>query len=175
MRTTRSRLARNITASLIVTVAGCGAPANNAVSSTRPDTASQRALEARSAKFQAAEGALDVKSAVAFWAPDAVVQPAGAPAVIGRPAIQALYGQFFGAMGVTKLEGKSTHIDVSRSGDLAYETGVNHITIHTPKGDLVDVGKYLLVWKKTDGEWYAQALSFTSDAPAPVPAQSVTK
>jgi hypothetical protein len=31
------------------------------------------------------------------------------------------------------------------------------------------MGKYLAVWKKIDGEWYAAALSFTSDAPTPVP------
>ena len=38
-----------------------------------------------------------------------------------------------------------------------------------PEGDLLDMGKYLVVWKKTDGEWFVQALSFTSDTPAPVP------
>jgi hypothetical protein len=31
------------------------------------------------------------------------------------------------------------------------------------------MGKYLVVWKKINGEWFAVALSFTSDTPAPVP------
>jgi hypothetical protein len=31
------------------------------------------------------------------------------------------------------------------------------------------MGKYLLVRKRIDGEWYASAISVTSDAPAPCP------
>ena len=31
------------------------------------------------------------------------------------------------------------------------------------------MGKYLAVWKKINAEWFIIALSFTSDAPAPVP------
>jgi hypothetical protein len=41
-----------------------------------------------------------------------------------------------------------------------------------PEGDLLDVGKYLAVLKKVDDEWFVVALSFTSDAPAPVPLES---
>ncbi len=29
-----------------------------------------------------------------------------------------------------------------------------------------EYGKYLMVWKKTDGVWNIAAISFTSDAPA---------
>jgi hypothetical protein len=36
-------------------------------------------------------------------------------------------------------------------------------------GDLLDVGKYLAIWKKIDGEWMVAALSFTSDAAEPSP------
>ena len=57
----------------------------------------------------------------------------------------------------------------SAAGDLAYEYGVNKMVLAGPEGDLLDKGKYLLVWRKTDGEWYIAALCFTSDAPAPVP------
>ena len=44
------------------------------------------------------------------------------------------------------------------------------MTFGTSKGDMLDVGKFLLVWKKTNGTWYVAALSLTSDAAAPVPA-----
>jgi hypothetical protein len=37
------------------------------------------------------------------------------------------------------------------------------------QGDLLDIGKYLVVWRKVKGEWYVAALSVSSDAPAPVP------
>ena len=50
-----------------------------------------------------------------------------------------------------------------------YEYGVNRIVLAGPEGDLLDVGNYLAVWRKIDGEWFVSALSFTSDAPASVP------
>ena len=62
-----------------------------------------------------------------------------------------------------------SNTSVAQSGDLAYETGVNRMMFTTPQGDVLDVGKYLAVWKKVDGVWYVAALSFTSDARAPMP------
>ncbi len=38
-----------------------------------------------------------------------------------------------------------------------------------PDGEALDMGKYLVGWRQIDGEWFVAALSFTSDAPAPVP------
>lgn len=49
-----------------------------------------------------------------------------------------------------------------------HETGVNRIVMRTPNGDMLDMGKYLIAWKKISGQWYVTALSFTSDA-APTP------
>jgi ketosteroid isomerase-like protein len=91
------------------------------------------------------------------------------PQVNGRDSVAALYTFFFEKAGLKGLIGKPTQITMSQSGDLAFETGVNHLTFGSPKGDLLDLGKYLMVWKKTNGVWYVQALSFTSDAAAPVP------
>jgi ketosteroid isomerase-like protein len=139
-------------------------------SAPRADVAAETAaLKARSQGLQAAEGALNVEGALAFWAPDAVVQPAGSPQIQGREAIRALYNGFLSGGQLKRFEGTSSQLEMSQGGDLAYETGVNRMVFAGPKGDLLDVGKYLLVWKKIDGQWYAEALSFTSDAPAPVP------
>ncbi|HEX7979104.1 MAG TPA: DUF4440 domain-containing protein [Gemmatimonadaceae bacterium] len=129
----------------------------------------ERTLHTRSDGLQAAESALDAQRAIAFWAPDAVIQPAGAPAVVGRDAIGALYKGFFSSGAIKELKGTPSHVAMAKSGDLAYETGVNRIVMRTPNGDMLDMGKYLLVWKRLDGEWYVSALSFTSDAAAPVP------
>jgi ketosteroid isomerase-like protein len=129
----------------------------------------ERSLHARSDGLQAAESALDGARATAFWATDAVIQPAGSPAVVGRDAIGALYRSFFSSGAIKELRGTPTKVTMAKSGDLAYETGVNRIVLKTPNGDMLDMGKYLLVWKRIDGEWYASALAFTSDAAAPVP------
>lgn len=146
-------------------VAGCAADPQIDVA------AETEALRARSEAIVAAERAQDVEASLAFWAPDAVAQPAGAPQVQGHDAIRALYGQFFDTGMLKAFEGTTSHLEVSRGGDIGYEYGVNRFIFAGPEGDLLDVGKYLAVWKKLDGEWFVAALAFTSDAPAPTPVQ----
>jgi len=134
-------------------------------------TAEQAAVEARSKAIAAAEAAQNTDSALVYWADDAIVQPAGAPQVQGKDAIRALYGEFFDSGQMKSFEGTTSRIVVAASGDLAYEYGVNRRVFTGPQGDVLDVGKYLAVWTKQNGDWFIAALSFTSDAPAPVPVQ----
>ncbi len=117
----------------------------------------------------AAEVAQDVEAALAFWAEDAIVQPAGAPQIEGHEAISDLYRQFYEGGQLKEFSGTTTHMSVSQAGDLAYEYGVNRFVWQSPEGNLLEMGKYLTVWKKVDGEWFIAALSFTSDASEPVP------
>lgn len=131
--------------------------------------AERTALLARSEAVSAAEAAKDREKALTFWAPDAIVHPAGAPQLKGHDAIRRLYQTVFDSSGLKTFEGKSSGFEVSQAGDVAYETGVNRMTFGTPKGDVLDVGKYMAVWKKTNGTWFIAALTFTSDTPAPVP------
>ena len=141
-----------------------------ACSGPRVDIAAETAaVSARSQGIAAAEAAQNTEQALAFWADDAIVQGAGSPQIQGHDSIRALYDSFFGSGQLKQFEGTTSHLEVSQSGDLAYEYGVNRFVLTGPSGDLLDMGKYLVVWKKIDGEWYAAALSFTSDAPAPVP------
>lgn len=127
------------------------------------------ALRARSEGVVAAEKAQDIEAAVAFYAEDAIVQPAGAPLLRGRDAIRGMYNDVFGSGAVKQFESIPTLIEVAAGGDVGYEYGVNRFTLTTPGGDMLDVGKYLVVWKKVDGQWYAAVLSFNSDTPAPTP------
>jgi uncharacterized protein (TIGR02246 family) len=131
-------------------------------------TAEVEAIRARGAGIVAAEVAQDASLSTSFYASDAISQPAGSPQLQGREAIHELYGHFFDGT-LKDFEGITTQIDVAASGDLAWEYGINRMVLNGPDGDLLDVGKYLAVWKKVDGEWYIAALSFSSDAPAPVP------
>jgi ketosteroid isomerase-like protein len=125
-------------------------------------------VRARSEAVTAAEAAMDRDKAMSFWAEDAIYQPVSAPQVQGRDTISQLYKRYLETSGIKIVSGKASQIVVSQSGDLAYETGVNRYTYGTPKGDVLDVGKYLLVWKKVGGKWYIAAISASSDAPAPV-------
>jgi ketosteroid isomerase-like protein len=150
----------------LLSVACAHASSNGASPSEVRDA--EHALHIRSDGLQAAESAFDATRATAFWATDAVIQPASSPVVVGRDAISALYRSFFSSGAIKELRGTPTHLTMARSGDLAYETGINRIVLRTPNGDVLDMGKYLLVWKRIDGEWYASALSYNSDAVAPV-------
>lgn len=149
--------------SLVTLLLGCA-------SAPQVDIAAETAaVHARSEAVVAAEAAQDAEASTAFWAPDAIVQPAGSPQLQGRDAVLALYREFFESGTLKDFSGTTSHMEVAASGDLAFEYGVNRMVLAGPEGDLLDIGKYLAVWKKIDGEWYIAALSFTSDAPAPAP------
>ena len=82
-------------------------------------TAETEAVRARSDGLLGAEGALDVEGSLAFYAEDAIVQPAGAPQFRGRDAIAESYRQFFEDSQLKEFNLKGSHISVSQSGDLA--------------------------------------------------------
>ena len=145
-------------------MAGCAAPQVDIAAETE-------AVKARSEGVVAAESGFDVEAAAMFWAEDAIVQGAAMPQIQGRAAVLELYRQYFQSGMIKEFSGTMSHLEVSAGGDLAYEYGVNRMVLNGPDGDLLDMGKYLVVWKKIDGDWYIAALSFTSDAPEPVPLQ----
>ena len=137
---------------------------------TSPDLAAERAaLLARLEGVVAAEEEFNVPEAMTYWAEDGIIQPAGSPQIEGKDAIRELYSQYFESGLVRKFSGVSSHMEMSAGGDLAFEYGVNRMVLAGEDGDLLDVGKYLAIWKKIDGEWMVAALSFTSDAAEPSP------
>ena len=125
------------------------------------------AVKACSDSLVKAEAALDVEGALMFYAEDAIIQPAGAPQIRGHESIARMYRQFFEDSQLKEFYAKGSHITVSQSGDLAYEIGVNRTILTGPQGDLLSNGKYLIVWKKIDGEWLVVVLTFSDDAPEP--------
>jgi uncharacterized protein (TIGR02246 family) len=143
----------------------CAAASNPAVDLA----AEERAIRERSSEIVTAENAHDYAKALTFYTADAVVQAANFKQAEGHEAIRAMYEEF-NKMGYTNLQSTTTKVTVVASGDFAFETGVNHITFPSPKGDFVDVGKYLAVWKKVEGVWFITTLAVSSDAPPPTEA-----
>lgn len=133
--------------------------------------AAEAELRARAEAVVDAERRMAADEAVAFYLEDAVVLPAGAPIIRGRDGVRAMYQEVMGSGMVKSFDATTTHLEVAPSGDIGYEYGVNRMTITTPDGDMLDVGKYLAIWKKVDGQWYAAVLAFNSDAPAPTPVE----
>jgi uncharacterized protein (TIGR02246 family) len=114
--------------------------------------------------WQAAFAAGDVEEALSFLAPDAVMMGPNAPAVVGREAHRGDFEAYFADPDVSS-SWTAEVIEVSASGDLAYYRGTYHATVQTPEGPVEDVGKFLAVCKKIDGEWKVIAESTNSDLP----------
>jgi len=129
----------------IATAASCGRPSEVDAS------AEAEAVNARSQAI-AAEIAQDVDGALALVAEDAVVQPAGAPQVLGKEAIAQMYRLFFTSVDPSEVTATTAPIEVSQSSDFAYEYGSTHMAIAIPEGNLLDRGKYLTVWRMLGDE-----------------------
>ena len=139
-----------------------------ACDSLYPDIAEETvALTARSKMLAEAEAARNIEEAMSFWAEDAIFQAHGIPQIEGKEAIQESMRVGFSSF--KEFEGTTKHIELAASGDLAYEYGVNRFVFQGEEGELLAMGKYLLIWRKIDGIWLISAISITNDAPSPVP------
>ena len=119
----------------------------------------------RSEAVVAAEMAGEYETAVTFFTPDAVVQMADVPQIQGQDRLLEIYETVLAT--TAEFEGTTTDIVAAASGDLAYEYGINRFVFETPDGSVEVLGKYLLVWKKIEGEWYVAAIAVSNDAPPP--------
>ena len=108
----------------------------------------------------------DIEGAMQFFAPDAVLMPAHAPAIAGKESIQAWFESWLPNPAVTSTFAPD-EIEVAASGDLAYDRGTYQFTMETPEGRFRDTGKYLIVWKIIDGEWKAIFDISNSDLASP--------
>ena len=128
------------------------------------------AIRAASAASAAAAGK-DLPAWFAILADDVVLMPANAPAIVGRPAVEAHLRGFppFKDLKVEPLE-------IEGRGDLAYVRGRYSIVVTPPGGsEQRDAGKYIEIWRKqADGTWKMTRDISTSDLPA-APAAPASK
>jgi ketosteroid isomerase-like protein len=83
--------------------------------------------------------------------------------VAGRPAIRMIWQ---GAMNIMGYKGIALEIvEVEEHGDTAYEVG--KYTLLGKNGEVMDVGKYIVVWKHEAGEWKLHRDIINSNRPAP--------
>ena len=129
---------------------------------TSKDEAAIRAINPAWVK---AYNAGDAKAISGLYAEQAVLLPPGAPAAKGNAAIQAYLAKDMAESakaGFTfSLDAKT---DVGISGDLGWESGT--YAVKAKSGAPVEIGKYLTVYKKSDGKWLIIRDTWNSDAPA---------
>lgn len=116
-----------------------------------------------------AAAARDLPRVLAFYTPDALLMPAGLPTFRGREAIAA----FFQGLPPAIVELRFTTEDVEAAGDgdaaCATETGRFELLAQGEGGAPVvaDAGRYLVVWRRVQGQWCLHRDMFNSDQPPP--------
>lgn len=145
----------------IVAATGCG-------SQQRVNLAAEEAaIRTTDANWLAAATAHDLERILPFWADDATILPPGAPAITGKAAIRQYISSAFATPGFS-ITWKTEKIELSSSGDLAYSSGIDRISLTTPDGKSVtEENRGVAIWKKQpDGSWKC-ILDVMSPAPPP--------
>jgi ketosteroid isomerase-like protein len=151
-------------------LSGCSQQAAKADPAQKAAIADQiRAMEAGWVKEYANR---DLNRAVAHYADDAMLMPAGMDRMSGPKAIRG------GLTELTKdpnfqLTFAADRVEVAASGDLAYSRGTYRMQMTDPKTKKphVETGNYITTYKKqADGSWKAVDDMAAPGAPAPAAA-----
>ncbi len=140
---------------------------------TPPDThdADVQSLKDTEAAWSKAMEAKDFDKGMTYYADDASLLIANAPAMNGKDAIRAAMKPMFDDPSFA-LSFQASRIEVARSGDLGYTQGAYTMTFTEPgkKKPITDKGKYVTAYKKqADGTWKVEADMVSSDIPLPEP------
>lgn len=101
-----------------------------------------------------------------IYAEDAVFMVPNAPQHAGRDKVTEAWAGLMGLPNV-ELSFAPTTVEVSQSGDMAYDIGTYKLAFDGEGGRRVeDAGKYVVVWRKVDGAWKVAADILNSDLPA---------
>ncbi|MCM8568601.1 DUF4440 domain-containing protein [Gramella jeungdoensis] len=108
-------------------------------------------------RFSELYAAKDSVGLAKLYTEDAKFMMEGSPAIMGRENIQSTMASIMNS-GIEKVELRT--INVWGTKDLVAEEG--ELTLYK-KGVEVDRGKYIVLWKKVDGEWHLFRDIFNSD------------
>ena len=147
---------------LAVVIGACAGQPKAPVVDTAAITA---AVDSLNNAFVAAVTARDTSAVVNFYASDALILPAGSPRVEGHDAIRAFCVGFLQTPGL-EFQLTSVRPIIAEAGDVVIDVGSYAMKYTDAKGKTVeDVGKFVTVLKKVDGEWKLLVDTFNSDKP----------
>ncbi len=114
----------------------------------------EAAIRRTDADWLAAAASHDVNRVLPFWADDATILTPGMPPIVGKEPIRKYVTESFATPGFS-ITWKTEKVEVSQSGDLAYSTGTDRMSLNGPDGkSLTEEGRGVTIWKKqTDGSW----------------------
>lgn len=135
--------------------------------------AEENAIGELATKWIDAAARKDVDTIVSFYAPDGTIVWPDAPAGRGPDAVRAAWTEVFKTPGL-KLTFVPERFDLSSAGDMAADFGRIESEFDGPQGTVKDVAKYVVVWRKVNGQWRVLYDTFNSNQPAAPAAQAST-
>ncbi|WP_369026728.1 SgcJ/EcaC family oxidoreductase [Qipengyuania sp. RANM35] len=140
----------------------------NAVSpeaATSADSAGdEEAIRGQVARWLDLIKAKDAAAIAQMYTEDGAFMPPNAPIGKGHAAIEQNWAGMMATPGFD-LNFAPEAIIVSSSGDMALDRGTYRLTVAPDGKEQVDTGKYVVVWRKVEGEWKAAADIINSDLP----------
>lgn len=113
-------------------------------------------------KFMTTYSRGDAAGMAALYTENGQLMPPNSDFVTGRPAIQTIF-QAFMDMGIKAI--KLETVETEGYGDTAFEVG--RFTLEGEGGQVLDQGKYIVIWKQVAGQWKLHRDIFNSSLPAP--------
>lgn len=110
-----------------------------------------------------AENEHNMEKLLDFYADDVIVQSPNTPQIQGKGKLREFYKVMLPT--IVSIEGGSTYVEVSSSGDMAWDVGYSKSEFKGPDGHFKEQAKYFCTYKKVDGKWKCAAISHSSDNP----------
>lgn len=165
---TNKLLLLSVSALLLASCEPSQEPANgvaNANAVTVDTKADEGAIREQVSRWLQLVAAKDAAGIAQLYTEDGAVMPPNAPIGKGHAAIQKAWASMMGTPGFD-LTFAPEEIVLSSSGDMALDRGTYRLAIAPSGKPQTDTGKYVVVWRKVDGEWKAAADIFNSDLPS---------
>ena len=113
-----------------------------------PSSEVQAAIAAVNENFMAAFKRGDAAGLANFYTENGQLLPTGSDFVTGRAAIQAFWQA---AMDTGRKTVRLEIVEAEGHGDTAIEIG--KYTLSWEAGNVIDRGKYVVIWKQEGGQW----------------------
>ncbi len=118
-------------------------------------------IEESNTQFTQAMNTGDVDKVISFFSEEGAVLPPNGEMVTGKHQVRAFWQTVISGGLKATLETD----EISSFGDHAYELGFYYLK--TPKGEIKDHGKYIVIWVRERNRWKMHRDIFNSSIPVP--------
>ena len=147
----------------LAVVCGCAAGQQSAPAVDQAAITAQ--VDSLNTVYNSAVAAKDTAAIVSMYADEGMVMPANQARAVGRDGIRQAWAGFLALPGL-ELKPTSQTKMISEAGDMVVDIGSFTFTMTGPDGKPInDVGKYVTIFKKVNGEWKIVVDMFNSDIP----------